>query len=160
MKPTYSPKFISTIAALSLCASYLTAQASWQINNGGQSESKNKVTTVDHLQNGQRISTRDGTKGGTIDSLVIKKETNNDNTPSLEVGVARSPHKIIVPKITIDAGANLNRTIQNPSNTNNRWNIIIRGSSTINTFENNGTISSSNNADTLYLFTDKDNGNT
>ncbi|RAX55549.1 hypothetical protein [Helicobacter sp. 10-6591] len=57
-----------------------------------------------------------------------------------------------VPKITIEEGAILNRTIQNGKQ---GWNILFRGGSTIESFENNGTISSSNNADTVYLFTDE-----
>ncbi|MCI6217257.1 MAG: hypothetical protein MR629_01765 [Helicobacter sp.] len=51
-----------------------------------------------------------------------------------------------VPKITIEKGATLNRTIQNNSQDKNKWNILFRGGSTIESFENNGTISSSNKA--------------
>ncbi|MCI6217322.1 MAG: hypothetical protein MR629_02125, partial [Helicobacter sp.] len=61
-------------------------------------------------------------------------------------------HKIRVPKITIEAGATLNRTI---SNGQQGWNILFRGGSTIDSFENKGTISSSNKVDTVYLFTDE-----
>ncbi|MDD7567070.1 MAG: hypothetical protein PUJ79_01485 [Helicobacter sp.] len=70
-------------------------------------------------------------------------------------------HKIHVPKITIEEGATLNRTIQNQSQ-KDRWNILFRGGSTIDSFENKGTISSSNKVDTVYLFTDEKtkNGNT
>ncbi|MCI6218042.1 MAG: hypothetical protein MR629_05905, partial [Helicobacter sp.] len=165
MKPTYAPKFISTIAALSLCVSSAVAHHSdtnWQVTgsneNAHSSAGDSNTTTITNLTNG--IVSTGANAENTISSLIIKSETNNNNNPTLEIGNQNNNKKITVPNITIDAGANLNRTIQNPSNTNNRWNIIIRGSSTINTFENNGTISSSNNADTLYLFTDKDNGNT
>ena len=67
-------------------------------------------------------------------------------------------HQIHVPKITIKEGASLNRTIQNGSQ---GWNILFRGGSTIESFENKGTISSSNKVDTVYLFTDEQtkNGN-
>ncbi|MCI7484502.1 MAG: hypothetical protein MSA68_00890 [Helicobacter sp.] len=57
-----------------------------------------------------------------------------------------------VPKITIEEGATLNRTIQNGQQ---GWNILFRGGSTIGSFENKGTISSSNKVDTVYLFTDE-----
>ena len=60
-----------------------------------------------------------------------------------------------VPKITIEEGATLNRTIQNNPQDKNRWNILFRGGSTIESFENKGTISSSNKVDTVYLFTDE-----
>ncbi|MCI7485503.1 MAG: hypothetical protein MSA68_06110, partial [Helicobacter sp.] len=161
MKPTYAPKFISTIAALSLCVSSAVADHSdstnWQVTgsneNAHSSAGDSNTTTITNLTNG--IVSTGANAENTISSLIIKSETNNNNNPTLEIGNQNNNKKITVPSITIDAGANLNRTIQNPSNTNNRWNIIIRGGSTIENFMNNGTISSTGKADTLYLFTDE-----
>ncbi|RAX55856.1 hypothetical protein, partial [Helicobacter sp. 10-6591] len=164
MKPTYSPKFISTIAALSLCVSSAVADHSdkkWEIkgSNGGSSQSNHTgsdssssgTTTISNLESGQKITTQSNAKGH-ISSLLIEQETNNDKNPTLEVGNADNNHKIHVPKITIKEGASLNRTIENGDQ---GWNIIFRGGSTIDSFENKGTISSSNKVDTIYLFTDE-----
>ena len=53
------------------------------------------------------------------------------------MGNDKNNNKINVPKITIEAGATLNRTIQN--NPQDKWNILFRGGSTIESFENMGT---------------------
>ncbi|RAX51329.1 hypothetical protein, partial [Helicobacter sp. 10-6591] len=87
-----------------------------------------------------------------ISSLVIQQETNNNNNPTLEVGNGSNNSIVNVPKITIEQGATLNRTIQNGKQ---GWNILFRGGSTIESFENKGTISSSNKVDTVYLYTDE-----
>ncbi|MCI7484444.1 MAG: hypothetical protein MSA68_00595, partial [Helicobacter sp.] len=163
MKPTYSPKFISTIAALSLCVSSAVAHHpddKWEIkgssndnHNGSRSDSSSSgTTTIINLESGKKITTKSDASG-TISSLIIKQETSNDDNPTLEVGNQGNDKKIIVPNITIEKDATLNRTIGN-GDSGNKWNIIFRGGSTIDNFENNGTISSSNNADTVYLFTD------
>ncbi|MCI7485229.1 MAG: hypothetical protein MSA68_04690, partial [Helicobacter sp.] len=159
----FIPKFVSTIAALSLCVSSAVAHHSdqnWQINGGnnesnhtGNDSSSSGTTTISNLESGQKITTKN-TATGTISSLLIQRETNNSNNPTLEVGSTNSSI-VNVPKITIEAGATLNRTIQDNSQDNNKWNILFRGGSTIGSFENKGTISSSNKVDTVYLFTDE-----
>ncbi|MDD7566816.1 MAG: hypothetical protein PUJ79_00180, partial [Helicobacter sp.] len=163
MKPTYSPKFISTIAALSLCVSSAVAHHTgdnWQISGGNNNDNHtgnsnaDHTTTITDLTDG--IITTKNDADGRISSLIIKKETSNDNKPTLEVGNQGNDKKIIVPNITIEKDATLNRTIGN-GDSGNKWNIIFRGGSTIDNFENNGTISSNSTADTVYLFTDGQN---
>ncbi|RAX53095.1 hypothetical protein, partial [Helicobacter sp. 10-6591] len=167
MKPTYSPKFVSTIAALSLCVSSAVAHhpdtkweikgsngASSQSNHSGSGSGSSDTTTISNLESGKKITTKSDANG-TISSLVIQQETNNNNNPTLEVGNGSNNSIVNVPTITIEAGATLNRTIQNGQG-NNRWNILFRGGSTIESFENKGTIKSNSTADTVYLFTDGD----
>ncbi|WP_146744494.1 hypothetical protein, partial [Helicobacter sp. 10-6591] len=162
----FIPKFVSTIAALSLCVSSAVANHpdnKWEIkgSNGGSSQSNHTgngsdashTTTITDLTDG--IITTKNDADGRISSLIIKKETNNDKKPTLEVGNKADNNKIIVPKITIKEGATLNRTINGDSG--NKWNIIFRGGSTIDNFENNGTIKSNSTADTVYLYTDGQN---
>ncbi|MCI6217525.1 MAG: hypothetical protein MR629_03160, partial [Helicobacter sp.] len=165
MKPTYAPKFISTIAALSLCVSSAVAHhpdTNWVITGStenthtGNSGSSNTdgTTTITNLESGKKIITQDSATG-TISSLLISKETNNNGNPTLEIGSKNNNNKITVPNVTIEQNANLNRTIQDQQDRNGAWNILIRGGSTIENFMNNGTISSTGKADTLYLFTDE-----
>ncbi|MCI6218001.1 MAG: hypothetical protein MR629_05685, partial [Helicobacter sp.] len=155
---TYSPKFVSTIAALSLCVSSAVADHSgdnWQINGGsGSNHTGNSdagyTTTITDLTNG--IITTKSDANGPISSLIIKGTINNNNNPILEVGNQDNNSIVNVPTITIEEGATLNRTIQNGSQ---GWNIIFRGGSTIGSFENKGTISSGKKAGTVYLLTDE-----
>ena len=60
MKPTYSPKFISTIAALSLCVSSAVAHhpdTKWEISGSNDSNhsgsgSGSSTTTISNLESG------------------------------------------------------------------------------------------------------------
>ncbi|RAX51944.1 hypothetical protein, partial [Helicobacter sp. 10-6591] len=157
---TYSPKFVSTIAALSLCLSSAVAHHednNWEIsgnnsNHSGSGSSGSGTTTISNLESGSITTKSDAT--GTISSLIIEGKTNNDNKPILEVGNGNNKSIVNVPTITIKEGATLNRTIQNGSQ---GWNIIFRGGSTIGSFENKGTISSGKKAGTVYLLTDGNN---
>ncbi|MCI6217200.1 MAG: hypothetical protein MR629_01445, partial [Helicobacter sp.] len=157
----FIPKFVSTIAALSLCVSSAVAHhpdTKWEIkgsNNDNHSGSESSgsssgTTTISNLESGSITTKSDA--HGSISSLIIESGTNNSNNPILEVGNGSNNSIVNVPTITIKEGATLNRTIQNGQQ---GWNILFRGGSTIGSFENNGTISSSNKADTVYLFTDE-----
>ena len=91
---TYSPKFVSTIAALSLCVSSAVANhtdTNWEIkgssqsNHSGSGSSGSDTTTISNLESGEKITTKSDADG-TISSLIIKGKTSNDNNPILEVG--------------------------------------------------------------------------
>ncbi|RAX55599.1 hypothetical protein, partial [Helicobacter sp. 10-6591] len=149
----FKPKFVSTIAALSLCVSSAVAHHpnEWSISqNSGLNHDGQHTSTVTNLD--QKIITTKANASGEISSLIINANAMTSTTPNLEVGSGTNNNKITVPKITIGQGNFLNKQ----QNTGNQWNIMIRGGSTIESFENNGTITSKNQNNTIVLQTDNE----
>ncbi|MCI6217186.1 MAG: hypothetical protein MR629_01375, partial [Helicobacter sp.] len=116
---------------MSLCVSSAVADHpdnKWQISGSnennhsgsGSDSSGSGTTTISNLESGSITTKSDA--NGPISSLIIKGETNNNNNPTLEVGNKDNNSIVNVPKITIEEGATLNRTIQNNSQDKNKWN--------------------------------------
>ncbi|MCI6217881.1 MAG: hypothetical protein MR629_05035, partial [Helicobacter sp.] len=150
MKPTYSPKFISTIAALSLCVSSAVAHHpqvqvpeakgknntnKWIAQNGISYENK-------HLINGQTVTINNDGKpvwgmlkvqnsGGTLQSLITKGTINGAN----QVIFIESGKNVYVPTIT-----NEGKILGNNNNTYKDRGAIEVQAGTIANFANQGTI--------------------
>ncbi|RAX51699.1 hypothetical protein, partial [Helicobacter sp. 10-6591] len=147
---TYSPKFVSTIAALSLCVSSAVADHpdnNWQINVGNHSGSNNTnggTTTIS--PSGQwgmiKVDKKNGSNT-TITSLLINSGTINGANQIINI---RGP--VYIPTITNKGVLNGNKNGSNQgnsqSNSNSQGVVEVQGNATIANFINEGTIESLN----------------
>ncbi|MCI7485841.1 MAG: hypothetical protein MSA68_07905, partial [Helicobacter sp.] len=145
MKPTYSPKFVSTITALSLslCTSNLTAHHpdnKWELlnlrktNHSGDGSQAQHITTISPQGNSDSGMIKiKNNSSGTLTSLMIQNGKTINGANQI-INVSNNRH-ISVPTIT-NKGILLGNTHNNVSNQG----VIHIQNATITNFTNTGTI--------------------
>ncbi|MDD7566785.1 MAG: hypothetical protein PUJ79_00020, partial [Helicobacter sp.] len=152
MKPTYSPKFVSTITALSLslCASNLAAHhpdTKWYLFN---------LTKTDHKGNGRdahhitTISPKNGSDSGMIKALVngssqtltslLIQDGKTINGTNQIINVSNSQHTISIPTITNKGILLGNTRSNNVSSIVSPQGVVELQNATVTNFTNTGTI--------------------
>ncbi|MCI7485420.1 MAG: hypothetical protein MSA68_05685, partial [Helicobacter sp.] len=151
----FIPKFISTIAALSLCVSSAVAHHPQKQTSGTNNKwIPLKQTGLDydnkHTGNSETVTINNDGKpvsgmlkveksGGTLQSLITKGTINGAN----QIINIESGKNVYVPTIT-NKGM-LNGNTSNGGNTGKKGVVEVQGKSTIANFTNSGTIKASNN---------------
>ncbi|MCI6217693.1 MAG: hypothetical protein MR629_04015, partial [Helicobacter sp.] len=162
MKPTYSPKFISTIAALSLCVSSAVAHHPKGTNNGKWIPLENTGLQPDHKHtvNGQTVTINDDgqavsgmlqveNSGGTLQSLITKGTINGQN----QIINIQEDKNVYVPTITNKGMLDGNKNSSNKNSSDKKGVVEVRRGSTIANFINEGTIKANGERAVMFYAT-------